>query len=874
VTAPQQGYVLGVDLGTSNTVAVVRSPDGRTRPLLFDGQPIMPSVVFLDDTDRIHVGRDAQRLAQLDPARCEPNPKRRIDEPAILLGDREVPVVALLAAILAAIAAKAVETTGHLPPAVVTYPAQWGPQRRGVLAEAVRQAGWPPVRLVPEPVAAVRYFAQVLRRPVPVGGAVAVFDFGGGTLDVAVVRNDGDRGNGDGGFTVIGSGGQEGLGGLDLDAALVGHLGGLIGPRYPEVWEHLSRPVSTTDRRYRRLFWEDVRGAKEMLSRTTTAPLPVPGVDQAVHVTRDEFERLAGPLLTRAVQVAENVIAGAGMRPDALAGLFLVGGSSRVPLAGRLLHARLGIAPTVLEQPELPVAEGALAELAPPDPEATSLAATPTSGVPTSGVPTSPAGPTSPAAPTSPAGPPPVGLTGPMAPLRDGGPPVPGRPWWRRKSILISAGAAVLALVVAAGLVLYLTGYHERGFTALKSVKTIKYPGNGSGSPTAFTTAVGSTAYLGVQHNGSFQVTAYDLDGGKTLWQHDIGSADDWKSMGATGDVIVVDGTKSDDSGTQLLWAYDRASGKKTWDGSFEDGEDSYFFKGNTLYSWTKSDSTRRAVDVDTGKQLWDHHEDSSDKFRAGFSWDDYAGAADWTGRPEDGTTDAGELVDIDGKGGVTVLNPQNGHKVTSKGNRVDASQEPLIYDGRMFAPSGTDGYHLQAFDLKTLNPVGSPFQVDDTDRRLRQLSVCGKELICALDEKSGDDSTTRLIIFDTDLKSQGSHTVPGAEHVNPVGDRIVVSYKKGSDTVSAIMDDSGKLVGQPFSGAAAPVDDASVLAAPGMSPAGDSSGQDWTLAGVGAQSGGSTQLGPLKADLESCAWTDTYLACPEDNQFQVFSFR
>ena len=57
------------------------------------------------------------------------------------------------------------------------------------------------------------------------------------------------------------------------------------------------------------------------------------------------------------------MIRNCGLRPDELAGLFLVGGSSRLPLAARMLHSELGIAPTVLEQPELPVAEGALAEL-------------------------------------------------------------------------------------------------------------------------------------------------------------------------------------------------------------------------------------------------------------------------------------------------------------------------------------------------------------------------------------------------------------------------------------------------------------------------------------------------------------------------------
>ncbi|WP_238015555.1 Hsp70 family protein [Dactylosporangium sp. AC04546] len=359
VNEPQQGFAIGVDLGTSNTVAVIRWPDGRTRPLLVDGAPIMPSGVFVDESGRLHVGRDAARLAGLDPSRFEPNPKRRIDEPTVLLGDRELPTVDLLASILASVARAAVEAVGFLPTAVLTYPAAWGTRRRETLQTAARRAGWPPVMLVPEPVAAARYFADVLRRPVPVGSALAVFDFGGGTLDIAVVRNDGGR------FEVIGTGGLEDLGGLDVDAALVEHLGLVIEQTAPSTWAALRNPATTSQRRDRRLFWDDVRGAKEMLSRATVAPITVPGHDQAIHLTREELDKVIEPLIRRAVWETGAVVQRSGLRADQLAGMFLVGGSSRLPLAARLLHADLGIPPTVLEQPELPVAEGALAELAP-----------------------------------------------------------------------------------------------------------------------------------------------------------------------------------------------------------------------------------------------------------------------------------------------------------------------------------------------------------------------------------------------------------------------------------------------------------------------------------------------------------------------------
>ncbi|MEV6629936.1 Hsp70 family protein [Actinoplanes sp. NPDC051470] len=365
MTGPGGGFVLAVDLGTSHTVAMLRWPDGRTRPLLFDGQPLLPSAVHLDGERRLHVGRDALRLGYADPARIEPNPKRRIDDDGVLLGDVTVPVADLLAALLGAVAREAVATAGFLPPAVLTYPAAWGRLRRAVLQEALGRAGWPAAtELVPEPVAAARYFADVLRRPVPVGAALAVFDFGGGTLDVAVVRNEGLGPDGRPRFEVAASGGADDLGGLDLDAALVDHLGKSLAGGEPEAWGALTDPRTLAQWRARRQFWEDVRGAKEMLSRSALAPVPVPGVEQAVHLTRDELEAAAGPLIRRGVTEAGAVIRAAGLTPGELAGLFLVGGSSRVPLVARLLHADLGVAPTVLEQPELPVAEGAIAAAA------------------------------------------------------------------------------------------------------------------------------------------------------------------------------------------------------------------------------------------------------------------------------------------------------------------------------------------------------------------------------------------------------------------------------------------------------------------------------------------------------------------------------
>jgi hypothetical protein len=165
---------------------------------------------------------------------------------------------------------------------------------------------------------------------------------------------------------VLGVGGLENLGGLDVDDALIGHLGHVIAARDPARWQRLTRPSGPAELRERRALWAEVRAAKEMLSRTTSAPVPVPGGGDPLHLTREELDRLAGPLIDRAVDETRRLLDGVSRSagPVSLGGILLVGGSSRIPLVATRLHGRFGVAPMVPEQPELPVALGALGALA------------------------------------------------------------------------------------------------------------------------------------------------------------------------------------------------------------------------------------------------------------------------------------------------------------------------------------------------------------------------------------------------------------------------------------------------------------------------------------------------------------------------------
>src|SRR3954447_1181889 len=92
--------VLSVDLGTSNTVAVLSAHGRPPRVVEVDGSATMPSAIFAGEDGGLVVGRDAERRARLDPARFEPNPKRRVDDGTLLLGDRVITVTDALSGVL------------------------------------------------------------------------------------------------------------------------------------------------------------------------------------------------------------------------------------------------------------------------------------------------------------------------------------------------------------------------------------------------------------------------------------------------------------------------------------------------------------------------------------------------------------------------------------------------------------------------------------------------------------------------------------------------------------------------------------------------------------------------------------------------------
>jgi molecular chaperone DnaK len=344
---------VAVDFGTSSTCVAVSAHGREPQVVVFDGQPLVSSAVFAAADGTLFVGQEAERQAAVDPARYEPHPKRRVDEGELLLGSTVLPVVDVVRAVLTRAVGEARRVGGGAPVdlLVLTHPADWGSVRTRVLLQAARGLGREVV-LVPEPVAAAVFHSA--SHSIPDGAALAVLDLGGGTVDASVVKRTGK------GFRVLSAKGDPSFGGADVDQALLEHVGGLVGAKDPEAWRQLVEGREMADRRKRRVLRQDVRGAKETLSRHAYTDVPMPPPFPDAHVTRSDLEQLITAPLSRAAALVSATVRDSGLSPQQLAGVFLVGGSSRIPLVARLVHEHTRVVPISIDQPETVVARGAL----------------------------------------------------------------------------------------------------------------------------------------------------------------------------------------------------------------------------------------------------------------------------------------------------------------------------------------------------------------------------------------------------------------------------------------------------------------------------------------------------------------------------------
>jgi len=355
----ERPWVLAIDFGTTATSAVIADENG-IEILEVDGARTIPSAVLVDENGELVAGKPAADQGLLHPDRVERTPKRAIGDEHVVLGGTPVRVVDCVAAVLSLVLGEASRRRGGSAPSQVclTHPASWEQHRQDALLEAAKIAGLPRPRLMAEPVAAAVHLAG--DNPVPAGAMVAVYDLGGGTFDAAVLRRTENE------FELAGApGGVDHLGGEDFDRALYAHLVETVAGEDLDASESL---LNSEERQWRRASADllgKARLAKEALSRqgsyTVYALAPV---DRELRVTREELDGLIRDDIVTTVTELEATAARAHVPLQKLAAVYLVGGSSRLPIVASVVGERLGRVPDVRDDPKAVVALGAAEAIA------------------------------------------------------------------------------------------------------------------------------------------------------------------------------------------------------------------------------------------------------------------------------------------------------------------------------------------------------------------------------------------------------------------------------------------------------------------------------------------------------------------------------
>ena len=343
---------IGIDLGTTfSALAVINTAGSAEIVANADGNRLTASAVYFEGgpTDKPVVGANALAAAGGFPDRVVRSMKRHMGDPdwRFAVDDAEYSAVDISSLILKKVVQDAAQTLGPLQHAVITVPAYFGQVRRDATKQAAEQAGINVLELINEPTSAALAYAQAGQAQ----GKVLVYDFGGGTFDVSLVEI-----NSETDVRVIASEGDPALGGDDLDDALAGHFDDLFAA------EHSVSLLGSGDEAVRHHLKTASEQAKKTLSTLTqVAGIPLNWANNflSVSITRDEFEGLIRNKITQTEMLVELVLSEAGVKPEELDDILLVGGSTRIPAVTQMLEKKLARKPRASINADEAVALGA-----------------------------------------------------------------------------------------------------------------------------------------------------------------------------------------------------------------------------------------------------------------------------------------------------------------------------------------------------------------------------------------------------------------------------------------------------------------------------------------------------------------------------------
>jgi molecular chaperone DnaK len=366
--------VVGIDLGTTNSlVAYVK--DGV--PVVIRdgaGDALVPSVVSIDDDGTIIVGREAQRRLLSAPSRTVYSVKRFMGQgvedvaahadllPFGIAGDAggvlriSVAGQALTPSEISAFVLRELKRRAEehfreqgefdfeVDRAVITVPAYFNDAQRTATRDAGRLAGLDVLRIINEPTAASLAYGMASRDR----GTIAVYDFGGGTFDVSILKVE------DGVFQVLSTNGDTHLGGDDIDALLTAEVRREIGGAALD---------DSNDQLIQAVRKAAIQAKRELSSEESTELRlePMAGAPSGYQrrLTRTDVERMMLPLVERTLAPCRQALADAELTPSDIEEVVLVGGSTRIPLVRRLVHELFDREPHSELNPDEVVALGA-----------------------------------------------------------------------------------------------------------------------------------------------------------------------------------------------------------------------------------------------------------------------------------------------------------------------------------------------------------------------------------------------------------------------------------------------------------------------------------------------------------------------------------
>jgi Fe-S protein assembly chaperone HscA len=363
-------YIVGIDLGTTNSLAAYMQGDAPVVIPGEDGLNLVPSVVALDEKNQIVVGNAARKYLIETPERAVYSVKRLMGrgvediqeelkffpfrladdiQPGevlrIKVGERTYTPPEISAHILRQLKRNAERFfAAPVTKAVITVPAYFNDAQRQATKDAGRIAGLDVLRLVNEPTAASLAYGLDKNK----NGIVAVYDLGGGTFDISILKLH------DGIFEVISTNGDTHLGGDDIDNLL-------ITIALDDIQGDLKLDVRRNGEAVARIR-KAVIEAKIALSSEPSVKLDVelPGGQRYQReITREAFEQLIEPVVQRTVAPSKQALKDAGLKPEQIDEVVLVGGSTRIPKVWRLVQDLFGRLPHTDLNPDEVVALGA-----------------------------------------------------------------------------------------------------------------------------------------------------------------------------------------------------------------------------------------------------------------------------------------------------------------------------------------------------------------------------------------------------------------------------------------------------------------------------------------------------------------------------------